>query len=127
MHRPIFNPQYYDATASLLHNHQLVSIILNTDLLPTEKSQCLNSHDLNLMIESCIQANRVFNEITETIGKLLLERQDIQQQQVATNPLVSNDQMLQLAGHLFTMIGGLRASVDRILNNGVDIRLSEAV
>ncbi|MDF7675783.1 hypothetical protein PT286_03420 [Neisseriaceae bacterium ESL0693] len=126
MHKLTFDTQYYDAAASLLHNHQLVSLILNTDLLPHEKRQYLDSRDLNLVIGDCIQASVVFNQMAETMGKLLLERQTIQQQQIDTNPLVDHDQMLQLAGHLFTLIGGLSASIDRILHQAVDIRLSEA-
>lgn len=127
MPKPVFDKQYYDVTASLLHNHQLISIILNTDLLPHEKREYLDAQDLNLVIGDCIQAGVIFNQITETMGKLLLERQTIQQQQIETNPLVDHDQMLELAGHLLAMIGGLRACVDRILNNAVNMQLSEAV
>ncbi|MDF7676194.1 hypothetical protein PT286_05535 [Neisseriaceae bacterium ESL0693] len=125
MHKLTFDTQYYDAIASLLYNHQLISFILNTDLLPHEKRQCLDMHDLNLVIGDCFQASVVFNQMAETMGKLLLERQTIQQQEIDTNPLVDHEEMLQLAGYLLTMMGGVRASVDRILHQAVDIRLSE--
>ncbi|MDF7676864.1 hypothetical protein PT286_08985 [Neisseriaceae bacterium ESL0693] len=125
MHKPTFDTQYYDAAASLLHNHQLISLILNTDLLPHEKRQYLDTRDLNLVIGDCIRAGVVFNQMAETMGKLLLERQTIQQQEIDTNPLVDHEQMLQLAGYLLTMMGGLSASIDRILHQAVNIRLSE--
>ena len=77
MNKSAFDLRYYDGTANLLHNNQLISIMLNPDLSLAEKSQFLQKADLNFIIDNCLHSSIVFNQITELIGQILLEREEI--------------------------------------------------
>ena len=123
MNKSAFDLRYYDGTANLLHNNQLISIMLNPDLSLAEKSQFLQKADLNFIIDNCLHSSMVFNQITELIGQILLEREEINQH--AAPSMLRDNELLQLAGNLFTLIGGMRASTNQILNQAITMRLSD--
>ncbi|MGE9547947.1 hypothetical protein [Snodgrassella sp. CS2] len=62
---------------TLLLNAQVVANICNRDLPVAEQARQLSALDLTLSIEYCESEDYIFQEITQTLGKLMIERENL--------------------------------------------------
>jgi hypothetical protein len=103
------SPELADGAATLLLNAQAVGIIRNPDLSVAEKARLISPEDLALLLHCCESEDYILQELLQTLGKLLIERENLGG--VAT---VSMAEILSFSGKLNTLIGGLWCCVAEI-------------
>jgi hypothetical protein len=103
------SPELADGAATLLLNAQAVGIIRNPDLSVAEKARLISPEDLALLLHCCESEDYILQELLQTLGKLLIERENLGG--VAT---VSMAEILSFSGKLNTLIGGLWCCVSEI-------------
>ncbi|MCX8746300.1 hypothetical protein J3U64_02320 [Snodgrassella sp. B3800] len=94
---------------TLLLNAQVVAIICNPDLPVAEQARQLSAQGLTLLIKYYESEDYIFQEITQTLGKLMIERENL-----GIIAGVAMDEMLNFAGNLNALISGLRCYLTEI-------------
>ncbi|MCX8747898.1 hypothetical protein J3U75_00665 [Snodgrassella sp. B3088] len=94
---------------TLLLNAQVVAIICNPDLPVAEQARQLSAQGLTLLLEYYESEDYIFQEITQTLGKLMIERENL-----GIIAGVAMDEMLNFAGNLNALISGLRCYLAEI-------------
>ncbi|PIT16762.1 hypothetical protein [Snodgrassella alvi] len=102
-----------NSPALLLEQARELAIIQDKKHSPSEKAQMLKQHELNTIIEYCESTSCNIDFLTSTLGKLLLERLHIPSQTL----LLENQDMLQFAGILNTLLASLKTSISTIENS----------
>lgn len=102
-----------NSPAILLEQTRELVIIQDKEHSGTEKAQKLKQHELNAIIEYCESASYNIDFLTSTLGKFLLERLHIPSQTL----LLENQDMLQFAGILNTLLASLKTSISTIENS----------
>ncbi|WP_367421199.1 hypothetical protein [Snodgrassella alvi] len=99
-----------NSIALLIKNADQLAIIQNTQLNQSEKSEKLSPVEISTILEYCHTACAQLDLLTETVGNLLVERQQLPE----TAQQVSQEQMVNFSGILVSLTGSLRQSLSTL-------------
>lgn len=100
----------YNALALLLGQAQQVALVRNKQMAPSLKVSSMPMADLQQVLDCCAIVHEHFNRLTETLGKLLLERAAMP----LAECLVDDEELVRFAGLLNGMAGSLNTELSAL-------------